>query len=83
MTKANFLCSAVTIYVCDESYLSFYISLQIYWVAPIVGGLLATCTYQLLFAWKRTNHSASENDIHNVEIKNTNENLSPNFVTSL
>ncbi|XP_068678535.1 aquaporin AQPAn.G-like [Montipora foliosa] len=39
----------------------------IYWAAPIIGGLLATCTYQILFTRRRTNQN-SANDDYTVEV---------------
>lgn len=53
----------------------------IYWIAPIFGGLIATCTYQLLFAQKRANQNAA-NDTYNVEMMDR-EDSSKLFVSSL
>jgi len=54
----------------------------IYWIAPIIGGLLATCTYQLLFARKRTNQNPSSNGNYIGEVMNK-EDASKAFVSSL
>lgn len=41
---------------------------QIYWAAPISGGLLATGTYQLVFAAKRPNRDSDNNMIQSMEV---------------
>ncbi|KAL9979977.1 hypothetical protein ACROYT_G008504 [Oculina patagonica] len=52
----------------------------IYWVAPIIGSLLATCTYQLLFAQKRTNQNTLQSDNYTVEMMDQND--SSKFIIS-
>lgn len=57
----------------------FCITFQIYWVAPITGGLLATTTYQFLFKARKmtsNNNINQENELYAVEVKDNNESKS-------
>lgn len=51
----------------------------IYWVAPTLGGLLATCTYKLFFAQRRNNQNTLEDDNYNAEL---NDNDTSKFMIS-
>ena len=54
---------------------------QIYWIAPTIGGLLATCTYQLLFAgFGKKQTDTSQNGNYTVEM--TNQNDTSKFIVS-
>jgi len=53
----------------------------IYWIAPTIGGLLATLTYQLLFAgFGRKQTDTPQNDNYTVEM--TNQNDTSKFIAS-
>ena len=54
---------------------------QIYWIAPTIGGLLATLTYQLLFAgFGKKQTDTPQNDNYSAEM--TNQNDTSKFIAS-